>query len=275
MTVAVEPPHQDVTPDRASPSAEAGGSRRRASVLGVPIDVVSRRAALDRVLDWAARRESRVVCHANTHSVITARDDRAFAEVLEAADLATPDGMPVAWLIRALGDEAQQRVDGPDMMWSLCEAAAARGDGVFLYGGAPETLERLVLRLREAFPALVIAGHHSPPFRPLTIEEDEADVARINASGARLLFVGLGCPRQEAWMHARRGRIQAVMLGVGAAFDFHAGTVRRAPRWMRDNGLEWLHRLVSEPRRLWKRYLVVNTRFIAGAARQLLGGRRG
>lgn len=215
-----------------------------------------------------------MVCHANAHSVITARGDPGFHGVLETADLATPDGMGVAWMLRALGHAAQERVDGPDMMWALCGEAAIRGDGVFLYGGAPDTLERLVIRLREAFPGLVIAGHHSPPFRPLTAEEDEADVARINASGARLVFVGLGCPRQEAWMVARRGRIESVMLGVGAAFDFHAGTVRRAPRWMRDNGLEWLHRLVSEPRRLWKRYLVVNTLFIAGAARQLLGGRR-
>lgn len=274
MRVAVEPSHDAVSSDRAGRAHDAAGSRPRASVLGVPIDVVSRRAALDRVADWASRRESRVVCHANTHSVVTARGDSAFHEVLAAADLVTPDGMPVAWMMRALGRTGQERVDGPDMMWTLCEEAASRGDGVFLYGGAPDTLERLVARLGEAFPSLVIAGHHSPPFRPLTAEEDDADMERINASGARLLFVGLGCPRQEAWMHARRGRVQAVMLGVGAAFDFHAGTIRRAPRWMRDHGLEWLHRLASEPRRLWKRYLVVNTKFVAGAARQLLVDRR-
>lgn len=143
---------------------------------------------------------------------------------------------------------------------------------VYFYGSTEATLALLKRRLREAFPALRMRME-SPPFRALTAEEDSATVDRINSSGAGLVFVGLGCPKQERWMAEHRGRIHAVMIGVGAAFDFHAGTVRRAPAWMRDNGFEWLHRLLSEPRRLWKRYLVTNTLFIIGAARQLLGGK--
>jgi N-acetylglucosaminyldiphosphoundecaprenol N-acetyl-beta-D-mannosaminyltransferase len=141
---------------------------------------------------------------------------------------------------------------------------------VYFFGSSPDTLEALDQRLSVAFPSLIVGGYESPPFRPLTPQEDADAVARINASGAGLVFVGLGCPKQELWMQAHRGRINAVMLGVGAAFDFHAGTVSRAPAWMRHNGLEWLHRLASEPRRLWRRYLVTNTLFVWGAARQLV-----
>ena len=162
------------------------------------------------------------------------------------------------------------RVSGPDLMWALLGRCAAEGLPVYLFGSTPDTLQALMVRAMAAFPALQIAGHESPPFRALSAEEDADAVSRINASGAGLVFVGLGCPKQEHWMLAHRGRINAVMLGVGAAFDFHAGTVSRAPLWMRDNGLEWLHRLASEPRRLWKRYLVINTLFVLGAAKQLL-----
>ncbi|MBI2225482.1 MAG: WecB/TagA/CpsF family glycosyltransferase, partial [Betaproteobacteria bacterium] len=145
----------------------------------------------------------------------------------------------------------------------------ARGDAAYFYGGTDATLTLLSARLRAAFPGLRIAGTYSPPFRPLTLEEDAEDVARINDSGAGAVFVGLGCPKQETWMAAHRGRIRAVMFGVGAAFEFHAGVINRAPLWMQRWGLEWLHRLCSEPRRLWKRYLVTNTLFILGAFRQL------
>jgi N-acetylglucosaminyldiphosphoundecaprenol N-acetyl-beta-D-mannosaminyltransferase len=183
--------------------------------------------------------------------------------------MATPDGAPVAWMLRRLGFSGQSRISGPDLMWTLCERAAAEGLPIYCYGSTGETLALLEQRLRAAFPALRMTME-SPPFRPLSAEEDAAAVDRINSSGAGIVFVGLGCPRQERWMAAHRGNINAVMIGVGAAFDFHAGTVQRAPAWMRDSGLEWLHRLVSEPRRLWKRYLVTNTLFIVGAARQLL-----
>jgi len=239
-------------------------------VLGVPIDVLGWDAALSRISTWAAARESRYVCICNSHSVVTAGQDAAFGRIIEAADMATPDGAPVARMLRILGFPAQQRINGPDLMWKYCEQAALRGESIYLYGGLPDTLALLQQRLKAAFPGLLIAGAYSPPFRLATAEEDEADVARINAAGAGTVWVSLGCPKQEQWMAAHRGRVNAVMIGVGAAFDYHAGTIKRAPQWMQNAGLEWLHRLCSEPRRLWKRYLVTNTLFIAGAASQLL-----
>jgi N-acetylglucosaminyldiphosphoundecaprenol N-acetyl-beta-D-mannosaminyltransferase len=173
-------------------------------------------------------------------------------------------------MLRRLGHAAQRRVYGPDFFWAYCQSAEASAEPIYLLGSSPETLERLQLRLREAFPRLRIAGATSPPFRPLTAEEDRAIVEAINSSGARTVWVSLGCPKQEIWMASHHDAVHAVMLGVGAAFDFHAGTVRQAPRWMREHGLEWLHRLATEPRRLWRRYLVTNSWFLVLAARQLL-----
>lgn len=192
-----------------------------------------------------------------------------FFKAIEESDLTTPDGAPVAWLMRKLGHRSQQRISGPDVMWELLGRCERESLPVFVYGSTELTLGRLRERCAEAFPRLKLVAE-SPPFRSLTPEEGEAAVRRIVSSGAGVLFVGLGCPKQELWMHSHRGRIPAVMLGVGAAFDFHAGTVSRAPLWMQRNGLEWLHRLLSEPRRLWKRYLITNTLFVIGAARQLL-----
>lgn len=239
------------------------------SVLGADIDALSWHAALDRLLGWARSRESRYVTICNVHVVVSAWRDAAYRDVINGSDMATPDGTPVAWMLRRQGFAGQPRISGPDLMWALCERCAATGLPVYCYGSTEATLGLLAQRLRAAFPGLMLTME-SPPFRALTAEEDAAAVARINASGAGIVFVGLGCPKQERWMAEHRGRVNAVMIGVGAAFDFHAGTVKRAPPWMRDNGLEWLHRLVSEPRRLWKRYLVTNTLFILGAARQLM-----
>lgn len=249
-------------------------SRVTAPVLGVPIDVVGWDEALSRIHVWAKVRESRYVCICNVHSVVTAGQDAAFGRIVETADMATPDGAPVAQMLRVSGFHTQQRINGPDLMWKYCEQAALRGESIYLYGGLPTTLEVLQQRLKVAFPGLVIAGAYSPPFRVATAEEDEADVARINASDAGTVWVSLGCPKQEQWMAAHRGRINAVMIGVGAAFDYHAGTIKRAPEWMQNAGLEWLHRLCSEPRRLWKRYLTTNTVFLAKAMRQLLRAKR-
>jgi len=203
---------------------------------------------------------------------VTAGQDAAFGEVVANADMATPDGAPVAWMLRKLGFPTQQRINGPDLMWKYCAAAAGRDEPIFLYGNSTETLAELQNRLLVAFPALKVVGAYSPPFRPLTDEEDAHIVEVINDSGAGVVFVSLGCPKQEKWMAAHRGRINAVMIGVGAAFDYHAGTITRAPLWMQRAGLEWLHRLASEPGRLWKRYLVTNTLFVLGAARQLIFG---
>lgn len=245
-------------------------------VLKARIDALSWSDALARISNWAAAHESRYVCICNAHSVVTAGLDPAFGRVVQQADMATPDGAPVAWMIRKLGHPGQQRINGPDLMWKYFESAAKNpGESVYLYGGTPETLRILQRRVNEVFPALKIAGVESPPFRMPTAEEDALTVERINASGAGTVWVSLGCPKQESWMAAHRGRVNAVMIGVGAAFDYHAGTIKRAPKWMQEAGLEWLHRLLSEPRRLWRRYLVTNTLFVIGAGRQLLRGLAG
>lgn len=211
-----------------------------------------------------------MVCICNVHSVVRAWQETEFGRVVNEADMATPDGAPVAWMLRRLGHAGQQRINGPDLMWRYCEQAQLRGEPIFFYGGTEETLARMRLMLLAAFPGLKIVGAISPPFRALTPDEDATIVDQINASGAGVVFVSLGCPKQELWMAAHRGRVHAVMIGVGAAFDFHAGTTRRAPRWMQNSGLEWLHRLLSEPRRLGKRYFVTNSLFIFAAAKQLL-----
>ena len=246
-------------------------ARERVAVIGAPIDVLSWPSALARLRQWAAARQSRYVCICNVHSVVSARQDAGFAQVLREADMATPDGAPVAWLMRWRGARAQQRINGPDLMWRYCAEAQQHGQSIYLYGGEQATLDALQARLRAQFAGLHIAGAYSPPFRALTEAEDAAAVSAINASGAGTVWVSLGCPRQEQWMATHRGRIQAVMIGVGAAFDYHAGTLQRAPLWMQRSGLEWLHRLASEPRRLWKRYLVTNTLFVWYGVRQLLG----
>jgi N-acetylglucosaminyldiphosphoundecaprenol N-acetyl-beta-D-mannosaminyltransferase len=269
-TLMAPSPLADLPPE----GAPAVTRRRLVNVLGSPIDVLSHEGALNRIAHWAASRESRYICITNAHSLVTATQEPEFAEVVRRADMATPDGVSVTWMLRWQGAPDQQRLTGPDLMWQYCEQAATRGEGIFLYGSSAATLERLQVKLLAAFPGLVIAGALSPPFRPLTAEEDEAQVRLINASGATTVWVGLGCPKQERWMAAHRGRIQAVMVGVGAAFDFHAGTIRRAPVWMQNIGLEWLHRVLSEPRRLWRRYLVTNTLFVVKAALQLVHRRR-
>jgi len=246
--------------------------RKTARVLEVPIDALGWNEAISRLLQWARQNESRYVTICNAHVVVTASQDSAYRAVIESSDMATPDGAPVAWMLRRQGFAGQQRINGPDLTWALARSCEAEGVSVYFYGSTAETLAKLRQRLLAAFPALRIAGMESPPFRHLNVEEDAEAVERMNASGAGIVFVGLGCPKQERWMAEHRGRVRAVMIGVGAAFDFHAGTVSRAPAWMRNNGLEWLHRLASEPRRLWKRYLVTNSLFVVGAIRQLVFG---
>ena len=250
----------------SAPRSEQYGAR----VLDCFIDAVSWQTTLQTLQRWSQRRESRYVCICNVHSVVTGRRDPAFGHALENADMCTADGMPVTWMLRHIGFPGQQRINGPDLMWRYLAQAEQRGEPVFFYGNTEDTLAALSARLLQAFPRLQIAGTYSPPFRPLTAAEDTAIAARINASGARVVFVSLGCPKQELWMASMRGRIDAVMIGVGAAFDYHAGTLKRAPLWMQQRGLEWFYRLCTEPRRLWKRYLVTNSLFIAGALRQLL-----
>ncbi|SFU45903.1 WecB/TagA/CpsF family glycosyltransferase [Nitrosospira multiformis] len=248
--------------------------RLTTTVLHTPIDVLTWVTVIGRIQHWAALRQSRYVCVCNVHSVVTARQDIFFQKALYAADMATADGAPIAWMLRRRGFPQQQRINGPDLMWLYCEQAAKCGEAIYLYGGSPETLNALQERLIKAFPGLKIAGAVSPPFRPLTDEEDQAEVVRINNSGARTVWVSLGCPKQEKWMASHKGRVNAVMIGVGAAFDYHAETITRAPLWMQKAGLEWLFRLIQEPRRLWKRYLITNTLFIWFTLHQLFSQER-
>jgi N-acetylglucosaminyldiphosphoundecaprenol N-acetyl-beta-D-mannosaminyltransferase len=244
-------------------------ARQRGSVIGVPIDALSWVEVRTALMRWAKARESRYVCICNVHSVVTARQDALLSQIINESDMATPDGAPVAWTLRAKGFSGQERINGPDLMWSLCNDAQAFGVRVGLFGSSPATLSRLETVLRLTFPRLEIAYSVSPPFRQIAEEEDSATCSAMNACGIGLLFVALGCPKQEAWIAAHRGRVHAVMLGVGAAFDYHAGTISRAPKWMRSVGLEWLHRLLSEPSRLWKRYFLTNSVFIFATGREL------
>lgn len=246
--------------------------RRGAHVLDSHIDAVSWDEAISRIAGWATHRQSRFVALCNVHSVVTASQEAGFHKVIAQADLALPDGAPVAWALRREGFAGQQRINGPDLMWRYLGVAEQMGQSVFFYGSSNDTLDRLMVRIKAAFPKLKIAGLESPPFRELTPEEDQAYIDQINQSGANVVFVGLGCPKQETWIANHRGRIKAVMLGVGAAFDYHAGTIERAPQWMQKAGLEWLHRLASEPRRLARRYAVTNSVFIYRMAKSMLLG---
>jgi N-acetylglucosaminyldiphosphoundecaprenol N-acetyl-beta-D-mannosaminyltransferase len=249
---------------------------QRDEILGVPLAV----SDYDEVVAWMdAMVESGArgsLTAAAVNLVMSSRDDPATMRAVLGATLAVPDGQPLVWALRLLGNPHATRVYGPDLMACYCAHAAKTGTPIYLYGGRSEqALELLTERLRERFPSLLIAGGWSPPFRPLTEEERERVVADIDGSGARVVWVGTGQPKQELWMHEMRPLLQAPLLvGVGAAFDFHAGIVSQAPGWMQRAGLEWLYRLSREPRRLWRRYAYQNPRFVVGFARQLMRERR-
>jgi N-acetylglucosaminyldiphosphoundecaprenol N-acetyl-beta-D-mannosaminyltransferase len=243
---------------------------RTVPVVGLELSPLSLGQTAEQVLAWAQAGESRTLCAANVHMVMEAHDDSAFQAVVNGSDLVVPDGVPLAWALRLLTRSGQERVYGPGLMLETCRLASLRGVPVGLYGSTPAVLDLLRERLGAQFPALAIPFVCSPPFRPLTPGEEEALLEDFRASGAAILFVGLGCPKQERWMAAQRPRLPAVMLGVGAAFDFHAGTLPQAPAWMQRAGLEWLFRLAQEPRRLWKRYLKHNPRFVALLLLQLV-----
>ncbi|BAW95487.1 glycosyl transferase, WecB/TagA/CpsF family [[Synechococcus] sp. NIES-970] len=199
---------------------------------------------------------------ANVHMVMTGYWDLRFQGIINQALFTTPDGMPLVWGLRWLGCPQATRVYGPDLMLHCCAMAAQVNFPIYLYGSRPETLEKLQQNLLKKFPDLPIVGAEAPPFRSPTVAEAIATQERIQQSGAKLVFVGLGCPKQEKWMAENSPHLTAVLLGVGAAFDFHAGTVSQAPRWLMPLGLEWLYRLIQEPHRLWKRYLIHNGAFI-------------
>jgi N-acetylglucosaminyldiphosphoundecaprenol N-acetyl-beta-D-mannosaminyltransferase len=241
-------------------------------ILRMRVDATSYADATRRIVAWAAARRSCYVCVANVHMAMEVYDSPQFAAVVNQAALVTPDGMPLVWALRLFGAKQATRVYGPTLMLHLCAAAVRDNLSIGLYGGTEQSLADFVMFLQDRFPGIQIACQIAPPFRPITESEAIADTAEINRSGAQILFVGIGCPKQENWMAAQSGQINAVMLGVGAAFDFHSGRVKQAPNWMQKVGLEWLFRLVQEPRRLWKRYVYNNPRFIVFLLRQWLTG---
>jgi exopolysaccharide biosynthesis WecB/TagA/CpsF family protein len=235
---------------------------RKLDVFGVQVSPTTYAEAVETAIAAARHRQSSVIaCHA-AHAIVTASNDPELRAKVNRFDMITPDGQPVRWALNMIHSaKLRQRVYGPELMLRLCEAAAQEKIGIYLYGGTPDSLARLQKNLLQRIPDLAISGLESPPFRPLTPDEDSAVVARIRDSGAGLVFIGLGCPKQDHFAADHRDQIQAVQVCVGAAFDFHAGIVPMAPPWMQKRGLEWLFRLCREPRRLWRRYLVTNTQF--------------
>jgi N-acetylglucosaminyldiphosphoundecaprenol N-acetyl-beta-D-mannosaminyltransferase len=239
-------------------------------ILGVDVAVSNYDEVVEQSLRWAQDHQSRARLFANVHVVMEAVDNPEFRLGLNGAGPAFTDGMPIVWALHALGESDAQQVCGHDATVAMLAAAEEARVSVGFYGGSQETLDALVDAVRLQHPKLKIAFTESPPFRPLTPAEDSAVVERIAASGARLLFVGLGCPKQEHWIVEHLGRVNAVMFAVGAAFDFIAGSKQRAPRWMTRHGLEWAYRFALEPRRLAKRYLKQNPRFVVRFLWQLL-----
>ena len=242
------------------------------NVLGVGVSAINMATAVAAIEGWIAQREHHYVTITGVHGIMECQDDAELRAIHNRAGLVTPDGMPLVWLSWLNGRAHVDRVYGPDLMLALCERSCERGYRHFFYGGNDGVAALLRDRLLARYPSLNVVGVYTPPFRPLTPEEDEAVIARINASGADLVWVGLSTPKQERWMASHLGRLYApAMIGVGAAFDFHAGLKPQAPRWLQRAGLEWLFRTVCEPRRLGARYFKNNPRFLALIALQLLG----
>jgi N-acetylglucosaminyldiphosphoundecaprenol N-acetyl-beta-D-mannosaminyltransferase len=232
-------------------------------VLGVGVSCLTLDSAVEEVSGWVDRGEHRYVCVTGVHGVMECQRDPQLLRIHNGSGLTTPDGMPMVWCARWAGQREVSRVYGPDLMLAILARAVERGWSSFFYGGGPATAELLADRLTTLFPGLQVAGTSTPPFRPLTSQEDANIVQVINDSGAQLVWVGLSTPKQERWMAEHVGRLRAnALFGVGAAFDLHAGTVPQAPRWMQRSGLEWTYRLSREPRRLWRRYLRNNPAFV-------------
>lgn len=247
----------------------------RTNVLGVGISAINMRLALETIRSWIRSSDRQYVCVTGVHGVMESQRDESIRQAHNEAGMCTPDGMPMVWLSRIQGQNHVSRVYGPDLMAACCEMSAADGFRNYFYGGAEGVAERLGDRLCQRFSGLSVAGSYSPPFRELTESEDAEIIERINDSRADIVWVGLSTPKQERWMRAHRDRLDApVLIGVGAAFDFLAGIKKQAPAWMQRSGLEWLYRMLSEPRRLGPRYLINNPLFIWKLAGQVVGVRR-
>lgn len=235
---------------------------KKGNVTGVPVTVGNLESVAAKIKETSLENAGGYVCIANVHQITEARRDPQLKEVMENASIVTSDGMPLVWSLRRQGHRDAERVAGPDLTLRLCEVAESDEIPVYFYGGSPESVKKLKESLNKRFPNLNLSGCESPPMLPEKPPVDMEVVKRIRSSGAKIVFVGLGCPKQDFWMAAYSSHLHAVLIGVGAAFDFLSGAAPRAPLWMQRTGLEWLFRLVTEPRRLWKRYLITNTLFL-------------
>jgi N-acetylglucosaminyldiphosphoundecaprenol N-acetyl-beta-D-mannosaminyltransferase len=239
-------------------------------ILKMPVAVTSCEEVVQSVIGACSENSGKYVCVANVHMCMESYDNLEFRQVVNKADLVIPDGMPLVWALRLLGEKQAYHVRGSDLLLKVCAKAEKFNIPIGLYGGTADSLRDFISFLAGEFSSLHITCSISPPFRPLNVQEDAEFVERIKSSGARILFIGIGCPKQEKWMATHVDQLDCVMIGVGAAFDFFSGRKRHAPLWMQKAGLEWLFRLASDPRRLWKRYLKHNPRFIWYFSRQWL-----
>lgn len=261
--------YEDAVSTSTWPAARSADGPLRTDVLGVGISAIDPEQALEEITSWIDDGRRSYVCVTGVHGVMESQSDPELLRIHNESGLTTPDGMPMVWASRFAGHRHVRRVYGPDLMLAVCRRAAERGWSSYFYGGAEGVPDELAAALRTRFPGLKVVGAHSPPFRPLTDEEDAAIVDEINEAHPDLVWVGLSTPKQERWIAAHRDRLDApVLLGVGAAFDFHTGRVSQAPAWMQRSGLEWLYRLGREPRRLWRRYLANNPRFLVAVLRR-------
>lgn len=233
----------------------------RCNILGTQIAAINMDAALTFIKDNLRELKGKYFCISNVHTTVMSYEDASYRKIQNEAVLALPDGKPLSVVCRKRGYPDADRVTGPDLMGEIFKCSHERGYTHYFYGSTPETLERLRERLEEDY-RLPIAGMYAPPFRQLTEEEDQQAVERINQARPDFIWVGLGAPKQERWMYAHQGRVQGLMIGVGAGFDYFAGNIKRAPLWMQRCSLEWLYRLLQDPKRLFKRYLATNTKFL-------------
>ena len=248
---------------------------RRVDVFGVQMSVTDYDNSIDQIIEAGQEKRSFAMSALATHGLMEAVHDPDFMKVVNGLDLVTPDGQPVRWAMNILHDtNLEDRVYGPDLTWKVCGAAADAGVGIYLFGSTPETCEKFVEAILDKWPHAIISDVQPDRFRDATPEEDAADIARINASGAGVVLVGRGCPRQEKWVGAHRGQVNAAMMAVGAAFDYHAGLLRKPPAVMQRFGLEWLWRMGLEPKRLFKRYAVTNTQYVVQLARAVAKKKR-
>lgn len=232
-------------------------------ILNCPVSIINMKETLNSLQDWVNSRDTNYICCVPAHAVMDVYDHPELTEVYEGSGLNTPDGMAIVWLLRWAGHKNVERVYGPDLLLAACAYGLQRGWKHYFYGGTSEAVEKLSATLQSKFSGLKVVGTESPPFRPLSADEETATIERIQAARPDIVWVGLGSPKQEIWMHEHVNSLGVpVLVGVGAAFDFLSGNKPQAPTWVQRSGLEWLYRLVSEPRRLWKRYLIGYPRFV-------------